>query len=85
VAEARGQGVVGCGRGRGGQGARARLGREENGEEGGKREGGGGSPWGWTIAATIHRITPREKEVEDRWERGGREVGGGCWAGNKMR
>jgi hypothetical protein len=39
----------------------------------------------WTIATTVHRITPRAKEVEERWDRGGREVVGGCCVGNKMR
>jgi hypothetical protein len=58
---------------------------KREGRGGGNRERDKGSPWGWTIAATIHRITPRAKKVEKRWERGGREVGGGCCAGNKMR
>jgi hypothetical protein len=46
-----------------------------------EREGGGAHLGAWTIAATAHRITPRAKEVEERWERGGREIGGGCCAG----
>jgi hypothetical protein len=76
MAEARGQDAVEARRPGRGQGAakapprasRDALGREE-GEEG-KREGGGGS----TIAATVHRITPRAKEVEERWKREGEEV-----------
>jgi hypothetical protein len=75
---ARSRGVA---RGHGGQGTRARLEREEKGEEGKEREGGGAHLGAWTIAATAHRITPRAKEVEERWERGGREIGGGCCAG----
>jgi hypothetical protein len=39
----------------------------------------------WMIATTVHQITPRAKEVEERWERGGIEVGGGCCVGHKMR
>lgn len=46
-----------------------------------EREGGGAHLGAWTIAATAHRITPRANEVEERWERGGREIGGGCCAG----
>jgi hypothetical protein len=43
---------------------RERGGREEEGEERGRE--GGSSPWGSTIVATVHRITPRAKEVEER-------------------
>jgi hypothetical protein len=71
--------------GRGGQGARARLGREEKGEEGEREREVGAHLGAWMIAAIVHRITPRAKEVEERWESGGREVGGGCCARNKMR
>jgi hypothetical protein len=70
------------GRGQGPAGAR-REGRRR--ERGGEERQGGSSPRSSTIAATAHRITPRAKEVEERWERGGREIGGGCCAGNKMR
>jgi hypothetical protein len=46
-----------------GQGEGTR-GREEEGEERGR--GGGSSPRGSTIATTVHRITHRAKEVEER-------------------
>jgi hypothetical protein len=52
---------------------------------GGEREGGGAHLGAWTIAATAHRITPRAKEVEERWKKGGREIGGGCCAGKQLR
>jgi hypothetical protein len=48
----------------GGQQGRAMKGGGGRGE--GKREGGGSSPRGSMIAATVHRITPRER----RWKRG---------------
>jgi hypothetical protein len=70
------------GRGRGAaKGQQGRAGKEGGGRGEGKREGGGSSPRGSMIAATVHRITPRAKVVEERWERGR----GSCCAGNKMR
>jgi hypothetical protein len=62
----------------GGRGWKERR-RERRGKT--EREGGGAHLGAWTIAATAHRITPRAKEVEERWERGEREIGGGCCAG----
>jgi hypothetical protein len=50
------------------------VGKGGEGRGEGKREGGGSSPRGSTIVATVHRITPRAKEVEERWERGGRRL-----------
>jgi hypothetical protein len=85
VARARPGAWLGRGQGHGGQGARARMGREEKGEEGEREREVGAHLGAWMIATTAHRITPRAKEVEERWESDGREVGGGCWAGNKMR
>jgi hypothetical protein len=41
--------------------------REEKGEEGEREREVGAHLGAWTIAATIHRITPRAKEVEERW------------------
>jgi hypothetical protein len=46
---------------------RAREGGRGRGEE--ERERGGSSPRGSTIVATVHQITPRAKEVEERWKR----------------
>jgi hypothetical protein len=54
--------------GAGGRGSRGAQGRKEEGEERGRE--GKSSPRGSTIATTIHRITPRAKEVEERWKRG---------------
>jgi hypothetical protein len=53
--------------------ARGRAARERRAGEGGRgrgdwERGGESSPRGSTIAATVHQITPRVKEVE-RWKR----------------
>jgi hypothetical protein len=60
-------------------------GREHAGEGGrgrgeGERERGESSPRGSTIAATVHRITPRAKELEERWKRGR----GSCCVGKEI-
>jgi hypothetical protein len=69
------------------QGHAARGGWKERRERRGKREreGGGAHLGAWMIAATAHRITPRAKEVDERWKKGGREIGGGCCAGKQLR
>jgi hypothetical protein len=59
----------GRGGGRAGAARRARAGKREG--EGGREERGGEAHLGIRRpATTVHRITPRAREVEERWKRG---------------
>jgi hypothetical protein len=81
---------------------RATPGRTVEGPRAGEREGEGGRERGgeahlgiWRSAATVHRITPRAREVEERWKRGrgrllrrkrkwDREERGRAWGGEAL-